>query len=88
MFLLAILFPPLYFLIQKKMGMFLLTSAMFILAFLLMMTFVMMPFSLILWLIAAIMAMRHYRFKVITKVLDDHARKIGVEVAASLQKRC
>lgn len=86
MILLAILLPPLYFLTQKKIGLFILTSAMFVVSFLLALTIVLIPGALILWALAAIAAIWHYRRKAIARILDAHARKVGVEVAANLQK--
>ena len=63
MLLLAILLPPLYFLLNKKMGMFVITSAMFVLAFFLACTIVLIPGALILWIIAMIPALRDNRRK-------------------------
>lgn len=87
MILSAILLPPVYFLSQKKTGMFLLTSAMFVVSFFLAITIVLLPGALILWAFAAIAAIRHNRRKVFVEILDDHARKVGAEVAAGLQKK-
>ena len=87
MILLAILLPPLYFLTQKKYGMFVLTGGMFLLGILMMMTIALIPVALVLWAIAMIPACWHYRREAVTKILDAHARKVGVEVAANLQKQ-
>ena len=84
MILLAILLPPAYFLTQKKTGMFILTSAMFVLSFILAITIVLLPGALFLWAFAAIAAIRHHRRKAIAEMLNSHARKVGAEVAASL----
>lgn len=86
MILLAILLPPLYFLTQKKYGMFVLTGFMFLLGFVMMMTIALIPVALVLWAIALIPACWHYRRAAGTQILDAHARKVGAEVAASLQK--
>jgi len=87
MILLAILLPPAYFLTQKKTGMFILTSAMFVVSFFLAMTIVLIPAALILWAIATIAALRHNQRRVFVEILDDHARKVGSEVATRLQKQ-
>lgn len=87
MILFAILLPPLYFLTQRKIGMFILTSAMFVALFLLAMTIVIIPVALILWAIAAIATTWHNRHRIAVEMLDNHARKVGVEIAANLQQR-
>jgi uncharacterized membrane protein YccF (DUF307 family) len=87
MILLAILLPPMYFLTQKKTGMFILTSGMFVVSLFLALTIVLLPVALILWAIAAIAAVWHNRNKAATEMLASHARKVGAEVAAALQKR-
>jgi uncharacterized paraquat-inducible protein A len=55
----AIFCPPLYFLLQKKWGMFVLTSGMAFLALIFAMMVVLLPGTFILWIIALIMAVRH-----------------------------
>ena len=87
MILLAILLPPLYFLTQKKFGMFILTSAMFLLAVIFILTVVLIPGAFILWALAMIPAAWHYRHQATTKILEAHARKVGAEVAANLQRQ-
>lgn len=78
--------PPMYYLAQKKIGMFLLTSAMFILGCFLMLTIVLIPGAMILWAFAAVAAIRHHQLETARNMLDDHARKVGAEVAAKIQK--
>lgn len=86
MILLAILLPPMYYLAKKKMGMFMLTSAMFVLGCFLMLTIVLIPGAMILWAFAAVAAIRHYQLETAKQMLDNHARKVGAEVAAKLQR--
>ncbi len=85
MLLLAILLPPLYFLLNQKLGMCVLTSAMFILAFFLACTIVMIPGALILWVIAMIAALRHHRRKEMNQNMVKHADLIATKMSEKLQ---
>jgi len=76
MILLAILLPPLYFLTQKKFGMFILTSVMFFLAVIFMLMVVLIPGSFILWALAAIPAIRHNRRQAINEMMEPHLRQL------------
>jgi len=80
--LLAIVCPPLYFLTVKKWGMFVLTAFMALMGFVL--VFFVVP-PLLLWAIAIVMAMYHYKKVQQTKMLDDHALKVGQAVAANMR---
>jgi uncharacterized membrane protein len=81
MILLAVLLPPLYFLLNKKIGMFLITSAMLVVAMFLAMTVVLLPVSLILWVIAIIAAVRHNR----RKELVAHAEMLATKMAEKMR---
>jgi uncharacterized membrane protein len=81
MIILAILFPPLYFLLNKKIGMCVLTGAMFIVAMFLAITIVLLPGSLILWVIAMIAAVRDNR----RKALEAHAEMFTNKLAEKLR---
>lgn len=87
MILLAILLPPLYFLTQKKFGMFILTSAMFLLSVIFILTVALIPGAFLLWALSMIPATWHYRRLAAKQILEEHARKVGAEVAASLQRQ-
>lgn len=80
---LAIFCPPLYFLIQKKFGLFFITLVMAAIGF----GFVFFIFPpLVLWLIAAIMAIRHCKHQEMEARLKSHAELVGKEVAANLSR--
>jgi hypothetical protein len=80
---LAIFCPPLYFLLQKKWSMFVLTSFMAVIGF----GFVFFIFPpLILWLIAAIMAIRHCKRQDMEVQMKKHAEMVGKQVAANLPR--
>ena len=81
MILLAVLLPPLYFLLNKKTGMFLVTGAMFVAAIFLALTVVLLPVSLILWVIAIIAAVRHNR----RKELVAHAEMLATKMAEKMR---
>jgi hypothetical protein len=81
MIILAILLPPLYFLLNKKMGMCILTSAMFVVAIFLAITIVLIPGSIILWIIAAIPAAMHCRRQTLNKYMVEHADLIATKMA-------
>jgi len=81
MMLLAVLLPPLYFLLNKKTGMFLVTGAMFVAAIFLALTVVLLPVSLILWVIAIIAAVRHNR----RKELVAHAEMLATKMAEKMR---
>ena len=80
--LLAVLLPPLYFLLNKKTGMFLVTGAMFVAAIFLALTVVLLPVSLILWVIAIIAAVRHNR----RKELVAHAEMLATKMAEKMRE--
>jgi uncharacterized membrane protein len=80
---LAIFCPPLYFLIQKKIGLFLVTLVMALIG--LALVFFIAP-PLILWLIAAIMAIHHWKGQMVDKRMKQHAEMVGKEVAANLSR--
>jgi len=82
MMLLAVLLPPLYFLLNKKTGMFLVTGAMFVAAIFLALTVVLLPVSLILWVIAIIAAVRHNR----RKELVAHAEMLATKMAEKMRE--
>lgn len=84
MIVLAILFPPLYFFINKKVGIGLLTGAMFILSFFLALTIALIPVSLILWVIAMIPAALHCRRQEINKNMARHADLIATKLSDKL----
>lgn len=77
MILLAILLPPLYFMLNKKTGMFLVTGAMFVVSCFLAITVVMIPGALVLWFIAAFAAIRHNRRKEAAAHADMLATKMA-----------
>lgn len=81
MLLLAIICPPLYFICVKKWGMFLITSVMALVALALLLLIV--P-PLILWGVAALMAIYHWKQKKISLLMDRHAAQVGRAVAASM----
>ena len=78
---LAILCPPLYFICVKKWGMFILTSIMAVIA--LFLVFFIAP-PLIIWAIASLMAIYHWKSKRVAKMLDQHADRNGRSVAVNL----
>jgi len=80
---LAIICPPLYFLIRKKIGMFLITLVMALIGFFLI--FFVFP-TLILWFIAALMAIYHWKSMKTDKLMKRHAEMIGKEMAANLPR--
>jgi Sec-independent protein secretion pathway component TatC len=80
---LAIFCPPLYFLIQKKFGLFFITLIMAAIGFGL--VFFIVP-PLILWFIAAIMAIRHCKRQDMQVQMKKHAELVGKEVAANLSR--
>ncbi len=83
---LAIFCPPLYFLVAKKWGMFVLTSAMAFFAAIFAMMFVLLPGTFILWIIAIVMAMRHCKNQEADKRMKQHAEMVGKEVAANMSR--
>jgi uncharacterized membrane protein len=83
MLLLAIVCPPVYFLCAKKWGMFFITAVMALIG--LGTIFLIFPF-LILWLIAMFMAVYHWKQQRLTKLMNEHAEKIGQSVAANLKQ--
>jgi hypothetical protein len=86
MLMLAILVPPVYFLIRQKIGMFLITSAMLVVAFFLALTMVLLPGTFILWIIAAIAALRDDRRRNMHKNMALHADMIGTKVAEKIRE--
>jgi amino acid transporter len=80
---LAIICPPLYFLIQKKIGMFVITLAMALVGLAL---FLFIAPPLILWLIAAYMAIYHWKSLKMDKRMKQHAEMIGQQIAANLPR--
>jgi len=83
MLLLAIVCPPVYFLCVKKWGMFFATAIM---AFLGLIFILFIVPTVILYLIAIFMAVHHYKQQRMTRLMDDHAEKIGQSVAANLKQ--
>jgi hypothetical protein len=81
MILLAVLFPPLYFLANKKFGMFVLTGFMFVVSLFLAMTVVLIPGSLILWFFASFPAIRHCR----RRELEAHADMFTDKMAEKMR---
>lgn len=81
MILLAILFPPLYFLKNKKTGMALLTGVMFIVSVFLAITVVLLPGSLTMWLISALLAVWHYR----RRDREEHAEMLAAKMAEKMR---
>ncbi len=79
----AIFCPPLYFLIQKKIGMFLITLVMALVGLGLAL-FIVPP--LILWFIAAIMAIRHCKRLDMEVQMKKHAEMVGQQIAANLPR--
>ena len=79
----AIICPPLYFLIQKKFGMFSITLVMALVA--LALVFFIVP-PLILWLIASFMAIYHWKSLKMDKRMKQHAEMIGKEIATNLPR--
>lgn len=60
-YLVAILMPPLYFLIKKRWLGFIVSSFLLVLSFFLAMTVVMLPVALILWMLCAVCAVWNLR---------------------------
>jgi uncharacterized membrane protein len=86
MILLAIFCPPLYFLLQKKWGMFILTSGMAFLAAIFAIMVVLLPGTFILWFIALFMAVQHYKRQNMEAQMKKHAEMVCKEVAANLAR--
>ncbi len=84
MIILAILFPPLYFLLNKKIGMCVLTGAMFIVALFLAMTIVLFPGAIILWIIAMIPAVMQQRRQRVNAYMVQHAELIATKMAEKM----
>jgi 1,4-dihydroxy-2-naphthoate octaprenyltransferase len=81
MILLAILLPPLYFLLNKRAGMALLTGAMFVISIFLAMTVVLLPGSLAMWLVSALLAVWHYR----RRDREEHAEMLATKMAEKMR---
>jgi hypothetical protein len=77
----AMFFPPLYFILNKRIGMFFITTAMFLIAAVVAITVVFIPISIILWLIAIYMAARDLRGKKMTAIMTTHAELIATKMA-------
>lgn len=81
MIVLAILFPPLYFLVRKRWGMFILTGAMFFIGCCLALTIALLPVSIILWIIAMIPAALDNRRTEIDRRMVKHADLVASKMA-------
>ena len=83
MYLVVIFIPPLYFLIRKSWGAFVLNGVLYGLAWLtLPMLFLLMPFSLVFWFLAVGHATWHLR----KEFAEEHAGLIATKMAEELKK--
>ena len=81
MILLALAFPPLYFLLNKKIGMGLFTGAMFLVSIVFAITFWLLPASLIMWFASALLAVWHYR----RRDREQHAEMLATKMAEKMR---
>jgi len=81
MILLAILFPPAYLLLSRKLAMGLLTGAMFLFSIVCAFTVALLPVSLVLWLVSALPALWHYR----RRDREVHAEMLAAKMAEKMR---
>ena len=80
MYLVAVLVPPLYFLMNKKWLAFIVTSFLLVLSLFLFMTIVLIPGALILWGLSAIVAVWDLR----KLLMHEHATIIAEKMAGKM----
>ena len=79
-YLVAIFIPPLYFLIKKRWLGFIISSCLFVLALLLAVTVVLIPVSVILWILCSIVAVWNLR----KAVMHEHAEVLATKMAEKM----
>jgi hypothetical protein len=78
----AILLPPLYFLLKKKWAAFVISSFLFVLSLFFAMTVVLIPVSLILWGLCAVVAVWNLR----KSLMHEHAEVLATKMAEKMQQ--
>lgn len=80
-YLIAVLIPPLYFLIKKKWLGFIVSSCLLVLSFFLALTIVLLPVALILWVFCSVCAIWSVR----KSLMHEHAEIIAKKMAEKMQ---
>jgi hypothetical protein len=83
----AVFIPPIYFLLNKRIGMFLLTSVMFVFALGFAMTGILLPVSIIMWIVAIFLAARDLGRRKRTEIMTQNAELIATKMAEKMPKQ-
>ncbi|MCL5745818.1 MAG: hypothetical protein M1541_18155 [Acidobacteria bacterium] len=82
-YLLAVLIPPLYFLMKKKWVGFIVSSFLLVLSVFLFMTVVLIPGALIAWALCSVVAVWDLR----KQLMNEHATMIAEKMAEKMQQQ-
>ena len=81
-YLVAVFLPPLYFLIKKRWAAFIGTSFLLVLSLFLAMTVVLLPVSLILWALCAVVAIWDLR----KRLVNENAEVLATKMAEKMRE--
>jgi hypothetical protein len=82
-YVIAIVFPPLYFLIRNRIGLGLIYGLLFALSIFLLLTVVLAPIAIFFWLVSMIHALWHVRRELVAEQAEVLATKMAEKVRMS-----
>jgi hypothetical protein len=83
----AVFIPPIYYLLNKRIVMFLITSVMFVFALGFAMTGILLPVSIIMWIVTIILAAQDLRKKKMKEAMTMNADILASKIAEKMPRQ-